>query len=700
MLAYMKNKVKVSALALFFCSIDMETNNTNFPLHVTEYFNTIKEEKRDGMLKEHQHIIVQYVINSKERGVLVFWGMGYGKTYVATAIAEFYRTQDPSRQIIFLGPKSLTPNFKQSVLTYAKNNGNTDDDILRKYKFVSSNASNMLKRLQESDSQIYDDRLGLIPSSIKSLDNTLLLVDEAHNLFNAISNGSKNATGLYDMVMRAKNIKIIFLTGTPAINEPYELVPCFNMLKGKTLFPENYSDFREIFINADSTIKNKHIFQNRILGLCTYYGPAYFTEEDDFHKEHFPNELPTEVIKVPMSKSQYQSYHIAREKEKSEMHKQQITRDADRFKSKMSMASSYRIESRQLCNFLYPDSAIDKLKKRMPEKLSVEMMTDAFIDEHFPKFKVVFQLIKKLRSENKALGIVYSGLIQSGINPFVLCLEAKGWTQWKYSKFGGYNKDIYGADDVDEKSEGTFAVVSGDVKPEIREQIVNEYNKEDNMYGGVIDLLIVSSTGVEGIDLKGGRYSIMLEPYWNAARIDQFRTRIARYNSHIHLKPEERNTQMFIILSDCSQFNKNEDSTDIVLYNKSMKYKELNNVFYQALIEASIDCSFHKASLASSIKDKINCLLCNPSNTPLYTNNIKADLKKNPCQPLNENKSKTIKANEIIVNDIAFYYTIDENQSVSSIKIYMKPNNLDKYVQIDDDHPMYIDVLRQIMEKK
>jgi len=48
---------------------------------------------------------------------------------------------------------------------------------------------------------------GKEPPKGGTLDDCLLIVDEAHNLFNAITNGSKNAVGLYDLILKAKNLK-------------------------------------------------------------------------------------------------------------------------------------------------------------------------------------------------------------------------------------------------------------------------------------------------------------------------------------------------------------------------------------------------------------------------------------------------------------------------------------------------------------
>ncbi len=64
------------------------------------------------------------------------------------------------------------------------------------------------------------------------LENSLVIIDESHNFSNSVTNGSKNAVKLYELLMNTKNVKIIFLTATPIINEPFELTPIFNLING------------------------------------------------------------------------------------------------------------------------------------------------------------------------------------------------------------------------------------------------------------------------------------------------------------------------------------------------------------------------------------------------------------------------------------------------------------------------------------
>ncbi len=66
-----------------------------------------------------------------------------------------------------------------------------------------------------------------------NLTNKIIIVDEAHNSFNSIVNGSSNANEFYDIVMNTRNNKIVFLTATPIVNNVFEIVPALNMCAGK-----------------------------------------------------------------------------------------------------------------------------------------------------------------------------------------------------------------------------------------------------------------------------------------------------------------------------------------------------------------------------------------------------------------------------------------------------------------------------------
>ena len=120
-----------------------------------------------------------------------------------------------NREVVFFLKKSLLPDIQSKMKKLGK--------IIKvpKINFISINASNVIDQLDRS--------LDLLNNT---LDGKFIIVDEAHHFFNSIVNMSENALKLYRKIKEAKNIKILFLSGTPIVKSVFEIVPCFNMLAG------------------------------------------------------------------------------------------------------------------------------------------------------------------------------------------------------------------------------------------------------------------------------------------------------------------------------------------------------------------------------------------------------------------------------------------------------------------------------------
>merc|ERR1711907_453983 len=62
--------------------------------------------------------------------------------------------------------------------------------------------------------------------------NSLVVIDEVHNLISTIVNNRPKGLRLYELLLEAKNLKIVLLTGTPIINYPHEIAIISNILRG------------------------------------------------------------------------------------------------------------------------------------------------------------------------------------------------------------------------------------------------------------------------------------------------------------------------------------------------------------------------------------------------------------------------------------------------------------------------------------
>ena len=169
---------------------------------------------------KYQKMLRDYMQNnSPYRGILLYHGLGSGKTCTAIEIAENLKTE---RNIIVMLPGSLRTNFIVDGLMFCGSDSykNKKDSYKEKYSFISYNANNTIAQIKK----------------IGSLDNKVIIIEEVHNLISKIMSGimgsSKQGLEIYNFLMNAQNAKIIALSGTPLINDPFESAILFNILKG------------------------------------------------------------------------------------------------------------------------------------------------------------------------------------------------------------------------------------------------------------------------------------------------------------------------------------------------------------------------------------------------------------------------------------------------------------------------------------
>lgn len=729
-----------------------ERNNTNFPAKLSEYVSSVRSDTSYPFLKYYQNIVRIVISNTdmQSRGLLIDHEMGLGKSILAIAVAI---DMMPDRQPIILLAKSLAENMRQSIHKYVKMRANYDTEwpigrfspeeldqwISANFSFVSMNASNMLSQIGRAVS--LDKKIGDMLEQVTSLDGKLLIVDEAHNLFRAIVNGSKNGLGLYNLVQKSKNLKIIFLTGTPIANDPFELVPCFNMLGGGSVLPEDYIEFNRLYVDETGRIKNREKFQNRLFGLVSAIKYKWLSSTEP--KGEFPERLPLITVRVRMTHAQYTSYSLAREKEKEEGNRPgrgPAARTA-LVKPKMRGSSTYRVKSRQIGNFDGPDSL------------------DEITDPTSPKFEAILANVDKHDGQK---GLVYSQFVgMGGLAPFRKFLDNHGWNElvvmsqqqsdvtsnttddtydggaalmsaMEYIEHltnrpnvtaGWWSEDVptiagasgnitqseyditaamiatspitsiraFGADESTEgvattaenvptaaskpaeSSAKTYVVISGDVDVEDRTRVQDIFNDPSSN----VSLIIVSSTGAEGLDLKRIRHIHIMEPYWNWGRIEQIISRGVRNDSHIDLPPDQKNVQSYIYLAIPPE---SEDTgaptTDVELYDDALKNRDGIDSFLDALDEVSIECTL----------DDRACRTCNPTGEPLYSNDPAKDVRtRDPCVPY---KEEEIQTSEIDIDGKIYHYS-ESKDSVYGVKIFEFDTELGAYKLVRESSPIY-----------
>lgn len=224
-------------------------------------------------LYPYQKIVREYLLmETPYRGLLIYHGLGSGKTCSSIAVAESLLD---TRKVYVMLPASLAENYKGEIRkcgdpiyafeqnwsvkpitspedrAEAKAFGISDKflDTNGRY-FVTNPGSQPNFRTLPLDVQngikkqiddLLDQRFtfinynGLSTSNIESLpenfDNCVVIIDEAHNLIGyAIKESLRKV--LYDRIYKSRNCKIVALSGTPAVNRPREIAYLMNLLRG------------------------------------------------------------------------------------------------------------------------------------------------------------------------------------------------------------------------------------------------------------------------------------------------------------------------------------------------------------------------------------------------------------------------------------------------------------------------------------
>jgi SNF2 family DNA or RNA helicase len=325
--------------------------------------------------------------------------------------------------------------------------------------------------------------------------NSLLVIDEAHRLRNI---GTKQHKFIAIPAREAK--KRLLLTGTPIYNRPSDIAPLANIAAGEARLPENPSDFNKEFLKdvvikpgffrrltgvqpgIQTHLKNEEVLRRALAGHVDIY------EGDN---KAFPSRID-EKIHVPMSAEQHRIYQY---------HMGEIPYHI-RAKIHAGLPPSKQ-ESKDLNAYL---TAVRQTS--LTPRPYIHQMTDKEEDVHTPKItKAVGELHSAFKKEPNFRGVVYSNWIGAGLTPYSRQLTQRGITH---------------------------NVFTGAVSKPERARMVQDYNS------GKVPVLLVSSSGTEGLDLKGTKLMQVLEPHFNNSKINQVIGRGIRYKSHTHLPESER----------------------------------------------------------------------------------------------------------------------------------------------------------------
>ena len=282
--------------------------------------------------------------------------------------------------------------------------------------------------------------------------------------------------------------------------------------------------------------------------------------------------------------------------------------------------------------------ALEALKKD-----SGKYLTPEALQVYSPKF---LHILENIQDENHiGIHLMYSQFRSlEGIGIFKLVLEANGFTQFKIKKVAA-TWEL--AIPEEEAGKPTFALYTGMETAEEKEIIRNVLNNAwkyvpdtivkkikaiapNNNLGEIIKILMITSSGAEGISLKNVRYVHITEPYWHPVRTEQVIGRARRICSHQALPEELRTVTVFLYIMTFSEAQMKSDntielrtndksrkdditpvSTDEALYEIASAKEEITTHILKSVKEASIDCALH---LKSNKSENLQCFTFGSNN--------------------------------------------------------------------------------------
>lgn len=647
--------------------------------------------KGEFKLREQQAIMSNFFNPSTQySGFLIMHGTGTGKSCTAISIAEQFKDQIKKYNtkifILTFGPNGRE-TIKSELLfctgkTYLKNKETQNqmtkaeiererkiaiNDALQNYKILSyktfykkvlgekitekeiDNGSKIKKKYRKNDEGEIEREL--VIERINNMNNSLLIIDEAHNL-----TGNEYGEALKKIIKNSENLRVILLTATPMKNLADDIVDLLNFIR-----PINDQLQREKIFTGESNYSMKikpggiEYLKKKASGYISFFrGNIPFTFAKKVDKGIIPNGLLfTPVIKCFMEPFQYKTYFDTTtiidnrldrasssaanfvfpglNKEKNDIigyHSteginivmSQLNTDGDKLKSMINKKMFNGKLSKEVeNNFLLIN---DK------KNLSGYILKKEYLRYFSIKFYKALNRLNKLfvdKSDKKiGTAFIYSNLVKAGgIEIFAETLIMNGYLEYQENSnnydikddtidyktgltFVDYKKKY----DVNNFMPATFILITGGVDdtgedvPEIKQKIIREvYNNVSNIDGKHIKICLGSKVMNEGVTLENVKEIHILDVHYNLGKVDQVIGRGIRMCKHINSINDENKFPHVNVYRYVVSINKNNKnkltkkekinaplSTDEVLYQKAeLKYLVVKEIEH-ALKEVAVDC--------------------------------------------------------------------------------------------------------------
>jgi len=583
-------------------------------------------------------------------GILLFHGVGVGKTCTAINVAEQYLGEENRRKVLVLMPSSLLrENFRKQIYDASKQpklqcmgskyaamvparNLMTPDAVDRKvnkivngrYKFMGFlEFANEIERIRKdvgTTEDDDDDNVRFHRKLAAEFSDHVIIIDEVHNMRLDSEVTKKRVPPMLELVLKkAQNVKLVLMTATPMFNDPREIVYIINLLlhndKRTPLAINDFFDKRGNLLSGEPTQRLKEVLRGYVSymrGDNPFSFPfrlypsinddeALMTPDDvpekdikgeDIAEEDQLNSESMPIVLTDFEKPQRKLYQNA---EKNFSGAARTDPEADP-ETTFSMQVCI-----QLSNITYPVSdnhkhcfgengfwaCFDRIKGRTFAVEYRDGHDDLLAPDNVSSVSCKIASILEYVRKSRGIVFVYSNWKWSGVLPLAIALEHAG-----FSKYGGRNI-LHGAGR--KRNAGNYIVLSGDkdMSPD-NDGEIQVVKASNNINGEVVKVVLATSVATEGIDFKCIREIHLLEPWFHMNKVEQIIGRAVRNCSHMALDSRYRNVTIY---QHAATLRKERESIDLRMYRISYAKQRRIRKVERLMQNVSVDCALNKPVL-------------------------------------------------------------------------------------------------------
>jgi len=377
-------------------------------------------------------------------------------------------------------------------------------------------------------------------SIIKSFSNKIIVIDEAHNI--RIQDKEKEeALKMYEQFWRflhtVKNCKILLMSGTPMKDNPEEISSIMNLILPLDKQLPIKSQFIDEFFNRQGDdlllIKREKIpeLKEKFKGRVSYLKAMQTSVTREFVGTNLGRLRHFKVEENTMSPFQSDVYKRAWEEDKDKQKGIYVS-------SRQAILFAFE-DGTYGRDFFNNDAWINKGSKRSITGKSKGVATYKLTAEFKNRIQAdtYGEMLDKLNVFSSKYAKTISLILDASKNnksSFVYCEFVKGSGSILFSlllELFGFSKSNGKEPEGNEKLR--YALVTNETAtPKQIRAIVDRFNKPDNMYGKVINVIIGSRVISEGFSLKNIQEEHILTPHWNYSETAQAIARGLRLGSH------------------------------------------------------------------------------------------------------------------------------------------------------------------------